>query len=135
MQLLLIMLGGALGSAARHWLNGQIGALPLADARVTALVPASFPLGILVCNVLGCFALGAVAGVGAHVAWLPETARVPLAVGFLGAFTTYSTFALDTLTLAESGWLVGAVAYVGVTTALGLAAAAAGGALARAALG
>lgn len=133
MQLFLIMLGGALGSAARHLLNSQMTALNLGDSRLAAVFPAALPLGILLCNVVGCFALGALASLGAHVAWLPDSARVPLAVGFLGAFTTYSTYAVDTLRLAESGWVLGAVLYVALTTVLGLLAAAAGGALVRAA--
>ena len=96
MNLLYIFLGGGLGALTRYSLSYGIQSL----AEQTRIH--RFPIGILVCNLLGCFLIGLLFGWiasrnGDHPAWLH-----PLAVtGFLGAFTTFSTFALDTQKLFE----------------------------------
>lgn len=90
---LAIGVGGALGALARHLLNVTV------QSRYAA-----FPAGIFAINVLGCLAIGLVAGlIAAGRAHLGETARLFLIVGFLGGFTTFSAYALDTLTLARGG--------------------------------
>ena len=87
--------GGAIGAALRHAINTAV------QARWTA---GGFPLGIMFVNVLGCFAIGALAGMAAasrvHIG---ETARTFLVVGVLGGFTTFSAYSLDTLSLARAG--------------------------------
>ena len=90
MQWIYIFLGGGLGAVSRFGLSSGIQTL----AEHTRLH--RFPVGILVCNLLGSFLIGCIFGYIAsrgneHPAWLH-----PLAItGFLGAFTTFSTFALD----------------------------------------
>jgi len=76
----IVVLGGA-GALARWWLDG----------RVSAYVHHGFPYGILAVNLTGAFALGVVAG-----AELEGDARRLVATGFLGAYTTFSTWMLDT---------------------------------------
>ena len=94
MQLILaIAAGGALGALARHFLAQQ----------VMHLSGGGFPYGILAVNVVGCFLMGLLIEVSALV-WQPGAAlRAFLAVGFLGAFTTFSTFSLDVALLYERG--------------------------------
>lgn len=97
MHYLLIFLGGGLGALSRYGLSAGVQSL----AEQTRLH--RFPAGILACNLLGCFLIGLLFGWiasrnGEHPAWLH-----PLAVtGFLGAFTTFSTFALDTHKLFQA---------------------------------
>ena len=87
--------GGALGAMARHGLNHVI--------HQRALT-ATFPYGIFVINVAGSFAIGLIAGLMAgDRVHLSPTARTFLIVGFLGGFTTFSSFSLDTLALVRDG--------------------------------
>jgi CrcB protein len=98
---LLAALGGALGALAR-WAVAE--ALPHSSG--------AWPWSTLLVNLLGCLALGALLAVllarFPHSPWL----RPFLAVGVLGGFTTYSTFAMDVVRLTGSGHQVLAVAYV-----------------------
>lgn len=88
-----IGLGGALGALARHMLN------VLVQGRY-----ALFPGGIFVVNAAGCLAIGLLAGLlAAGRVHLGEPGRLFLIVGFLGGFTTFSAYALDTLTLVRGG--------------------------------
>lgn len=106
-----VALGGAIGSVLRY-LTYQ-------------LAPA--PLGTLVVNVLGSFAIGVLFVVlSERMAWAPL-----LITGVLGGFTTFSAFSLDALKLAQAGQGGQAFAYVAGTLILSLAAVAAGAALAR----
>jgi CrcB protein len=111
MTLLWVMLAGGLGSGARY-LTGQW--------AIAALGP-SFPYGTLIVNVAGCFVLGAVVQLASSGNWSPEL-RAAIAIGFLGGFTTYSSFNQETLTLMSSG--AGATAMLNVVLTLvgGLAA-------------
>jgi len=81
--------GGAIGSVLRFWL-----AELLASAGA-----ARFPWATLTANVGGSFAIGFVAGLAA----LPHELRLFLMVGVCGGYTTFSTFSLQTLALAEAG--------------------------------
>jgi len=93
MNALLIFLGGGLGAVTRWGLSSGIQALTEKSSL------ARFPLGVLTCNILGCFLIGCLFG---HFASRNAPAWVfPfLATGFLGGFTTFSTFAKD----AHSLW-------------------------------
>ena len=90
-RLLAIAGGGAAGAVARYWVSG----------RVYAWLGSGFPWGTLAVNVAGSFLIGLLAIL--LVERLPYSAewRSLLIVGFLGAFTTFSTFSLETLTLIE----------------------------------
>lgn len=99
-QILLVMAGGAIGSAAR-FLVGR--------ATLAGLGP-SFPYGTLTVNLLGGLAMGVLAGVLARHS-LGENWRVLLGVGVLGGFTTFSAFSLDVVTLIERGQLAVALGY------------------------
>ena len=88
-----VMLGGALGAAARH--GTQLALTPLATR-------AGFPLAVLLINVLGSFLLGLTLPLVARGTW-PEAARLAFGTGFLGAFTTFSTFSADTDVLLTRG--------------------------------
>ena len=106
---LLLAVGGALGAVLRYLVAHAVQS-GIAGAR------AGFPWGTLVVNVLGSFAFGLLfvwitelRGVGD--AWQPA-ARFGLLVGFLGAFTTFSTFAFETAALLTEGRVVLAVVNV-----------------------
>lgn len=106
---LLVGLGGALGAMSRYGLGGIIG----------RLWQTSFPLAILIINVLGALAMGITVGLLAR--FLPpwqEEARLLVAVGILGGFTTFSSFSLDTVILIERGELAQALLYVGLSVVI-----------------
>jgi len=110
-MILAIAAGGAVGAVSRHFLAHQI----------TALFGAGFPIGILACNVLGSFAMGAMVELMA-LAWSPSVEiRGFLTVGLLGAFTTFSTFSLDVVLLAERGEYVLAGVYIVASVVLSVA--------------
>ncbi len=111
MMLVWVMTAGALGSGARY-LVGQWAAARLDPA---------FPYGTLIVNLAGCFALGMVVQLAPSMSWSPEL-RAAVAIGFLGGFTTYSTFNQDTLALLSSGAIGAAGLNVAITLAGGLAA-------------
>ncbi len=117
-----IMLGGALGTAARFWLSGFIA------VRYGEI----FPTGTLVINVLGSFIIGFFSGLtgpGGIVLASP-LARQFVMVGILGGFTTFSSFSLQTVNLMSAGeWLYAGINIVG-SVALCLLAAGAGLAMA-----
>lgn len=85
----------------------------------------SFPFGILVINVTGSFLLGLLIGLAEHHGVRAAVVTV-LGTGLLGSYTTFSTFAFDTVALAERGRVVAAATNIGVSLVLGLGAAALG---------
>jgi CrcB protein len=120
-RLLLICLGGALGTGARYGVG----------TFAARWLPPDFPYGTMGINVAGSFLIGVVQQVAFTHPGFPEIVRAALVIGFLGGFTTYSAFSYETLELAgRSGWP--AAVYVGLTTALCLACCGAGIALGRA---
>ena len=122
MAYLLAALGGALGALAR-W--GVAEALPRHDD--------GWPWATLVVNLAGCLLIGLLLATVLARSPAPAWARPLLAVGVLGGFTTYSTFAVDTVLLAGGGALVAAVGYVLASVLGGLLAVVAGLAAGRAA--
>ena len=91
-----------------------------------------FPLGIFLVNVVGCFAIGLIAGLIATTRLqIGEAGRTFLVVGILGGFTTFSSFGLDTFTLARSGQIGPALFNAFGQMAFGLAAVWAGYAIAH----
>ena len=121
LEALAVACGGALGALGRYWASGLI----------YKQFGAGFPYGTLGVNVLGSLAMGAL-WVMVHDRALPEVWRLAIGVGLLGAFTTFSTFSVDTLILAQQGLWLRAALNVALSVALCLAAAVAGAALARA---
>ena len=96
------MLGGAIGTGARYLLSGWF-------------TKSDFPTGILVVNAVGCFLIGLLMFGGIAGGWLQPGARVFLAIGVLGGFTTMSSFTYDTMALAEQAEYLRASANVGFT--------------------
>ena len=82
-------------------------------------------------NLSGSFVLGVLFALTVERGILPSEIRAPLMIGFIGAYTTFSTLMLETWRLAEVGEMVPALANVGVSVVLGLAAVAAGLAVGR----
>jgi CrcB protein len=118
---LLIALGGAIGAVARFGVAGL----------VQSWATSSFPWGTLVVNVLGSIALGFFLGVVQTAALQPRL-RAFVAVGILGAFTTFSTFSLETVALIQEGQWARAFLYAMGSLALGVTGVFAGLALAAA---
>jgi CrcB protein len=115
MNVLLIFLGGGLGSIARYGLATGIQSL----AEKTSLH--RFPLGILTCNVIGCFLIGCLFGYLTNRS-TPAWVFPFLATGFLGGFTTFSTFAKDTHSLWTTGLTHLALMKIALSVVLGIAA-------------
>jgi CrcB protein len=110
MLILLVAVGGALGAVARFSLSGW----------VQGFLSSSFPLGTLIVNVLGSFLLGLSFYLLESLAVSAET-RAMVTIGFLGAFTTFSTFSYEAIVLLEGGeWVRGGM-YVGSSLVLSLA--------------
>lgn len=106
-----IAAASALGAVLRFWLDG------LVSRRLAGRTPA----GTLVVNLSGAVALGLLAGAGAD-----HGAYAVLGVGLVGSYTTFSTWMLESLWLAEDGRTGAAAANLGLQLGLGLAAAAGG---------
>ena len=110
-----VALAAGLGAVLRY----------LVDQFVYRRTRGDFPLGTLVVNVSGSFLLGLVTGLAAHHG-LPHTPTVVIGTGFAGGYTTLSTWAFETVGLAETGELAEAAVNIVGSFAAGLAAAAAG---------
>jgi CrcB protein len=100
-----IAIAGALGSVGRYAVAKYI-----QDTSSS-----NFPWGTLAVNVLGSFLIGLLMAIFAARGELDSRLRLALTVGFLGGFTTYSAFALETITLVERKLYTSAAAYVGLT--------------------
>ena len=101
-EIIAIALGGALGALSRFW----------AVALASLWLDDEFPYGILIVNVLGSFAIGIVFVFLVERAMLPIAWRSAVMVGFLGAFTTFSAFSLQTIGLLEAGRFLAASVYI-----------------------
>ena len=101
MNFLLVMAGGALGSAARY----------LTGTLTLGWLGPNYPWGgTLAVNLIGGFLMGVLAGVLARTGGSEHT-RLLLGVGVLGGFTTFSAFSLDTVLMIERGQWGVAIAY------------------------
>ena len=108
----LVAVAGAAGTFLRYALGGWL-------ARATGGV---FPWETFVVNAVGCLGIGVVAGALDKGALLPPPMRMALMVGFIGGFTTFSTFALDAFRLAARSQWVAAAGYAVLTNLVGFAA-------------
>ncbi len=122
--LLLVFLGGGIGSLARYGVGRWIGP-PLAG---------SFPWATFAVNVVGSLVIGALIGFALQRG-ISDAMRAFLAVGVLGGFTTYSSFNAETLALFEERGPLAAGGYVLATLAVCLVAGGCGGWIARSSLG
>jgi fluoride exporter len=100
--LIFVALGGASGAVSRYLLSNWI------HARWEG----HFPIGTLLVNMLGSFAIGIVYVLLVERQFIHADWRGVLMVGFLGAFTTFSTFSLETITLFEAGNTLQAIGYM-----------------------
>jgi CrcB protein len=100
--LFFIALGGASGSVSRYLLANW----------VHGLWAGKLPMGTLLVNVLGSFAIGIVYVMVVERQFIHADWRGVLMVGFLGAFTTFATFSLETINLFEAGHAIHALAYM-----------------------
>ena len=118
-QWLLVGVAGAVGAPLRY----------LVDTLISRRIEGAFPLGTLVVNVSGSFVLGLLSGLAIYHG-LPSTDKLVVGTGLVGAYTTFSTFSLETVTLFEEGETRLAAGDVIANGLVGAAAAAAGLALA-----
>ncbi len=121
MGYLIVFLGGGIGAALRHGFN----------LAATRLFGTGFPLGTMMINVLGSFAMGLIAEYFALRRGLPQYWRLFLTTGILGGFTTFSAFSLEAALLYERGQIGGAAIYVGGSVVLAIGALFAGLAIVR----
>lgn len=92
-NLLLVFVGGGLGSLCRYGISNRL-----------SVYSSAFPYGTLTANVLSSLVLGFVTGLlMQEVEWVSNEVKLLIAVGFCGGFSTYSTFTNDTFQLLEAG--------------------------------
>jgi fluoride exporter len=92
-RLLLISLGGAIGTALRY----------LASILAARWFGAEFPYGTLIVNLVGAFVIGVVQQIGTQTLLIPDNVRLFLTTGMMGGLTTYSAFSYETVRLMEVG--------------------------------
>ncbi|MES2996224.1 MAG: fluoride efflux transporter CrcB [Verrucomicrobiota bacterium] len=112
-EVLLVGIGGFIGSAARY----QLGA-----AILHMMGQGRFPYGTFVINVVGCGIIGVLAGLAEQHGFFRPAARLFLFTGLLGGFTTFSAFGLETMFLLRRGELWSAAAYAGSSVVVGITA-------------
>jgi len=110
---LLVAVGGALGSMARYGTGVAVG----------RLWSSSFPLGTMLINIVGSLAMGLFIGylVRTTPTWQAD-ARLFVAVGIFGGFTTFSSFSLDAIAMIERGEWTQALLYVLLSVVVGIGA-------------
>lgn len=120
-KILLVALGGALGSVSRYGLA----------TAVQRWSGALFPYGTLSVNLLGCLLIGLLGGLADVRGVLSSEARIFLLIGFLGGFTTFSSFGYENYKLLQDGQLMATLMNALAQVVVGIAAVWAGMALAR----
>jgi fluoride exporter len=110
MPWILIALGGAGGAVTRY----------AVDSWVSSRFTSEFPLGTLLINVSGSFLLGLLFALTVERALLPAEIRAPVMIGFIGAYTTFSTWMLESWRLVESGAWAAAAVNLGGSVVLGM---------------
>jgi CrcB protein len=109
---LYIVAGAVAGAPLRYWLQG----------RVQDATGSTFPWGTAVVNVSGCFVIGLLLTLAEQRDFLSREARLLLVVGFLGSYTTFSTYGWETYSLLDDSDLLRAAGNVVLSTILGVAA-------------
>lgn len=118
---LLVMAGGCIGAVSRYGVS-------LLAAK---LFGESFPWGTFIVNMTGCLLIGLTFGLADRAAWLTNEVRIFFVTGFLGALTTFSSLANETVRLNGAGHMVLAIMDIAANVVLGLALVLAGMRLAR----
>ncbi|QQM32490.1 fluoride efflux transporter CrcB [Martelella lutilitoris] len=118
---LIAAIGGGLGAACRY----------LVGVLAIRVIGHGFPWGTFIVNVLGSLLIGLLVEAVARLLNQSAEMRMFLVTGFLGGFTTFSSFSLDAMNMIERGDYMPALVYVGASVALGLAAVFAGLAIGR----
>ena len=121
MTLLLVGAGGFFGAIARY----------VVDGWVATSTGGGFPWGTLVVNVTGSFVLVVLFAASVERDVLPASIRAPVLIGFIGAYTTFSTLTLESWRLVQDGSYVAAFANIGGSIVLGMIAVVAGLAIGR----
>lgn len=119
--ILLIGLGGALGTMFRYLVQVYIG-------RFTTM---AFPVGTLVVNLTGCFLIGLLFALTAKYAWMTVEWRWFLMTGICGGYTTFSSFSLESILLLRQGHYTYFFLYILASIIVGLLATVAGASLIR----
>jgi fluoride exporter len=115
-KLLIIGLGGFLGSVARY----------VTTKFVDDKLSPAFPYGTLTVNILGSFLLGIIYIIALRKAGLTENGRLFLGVGFCGGFTTFSAFALENFSLMQEKFVGTSLLYISISIVGGILALVAG---------
>ena len=122
MRALWVGVAGFLGAVSRYWLDGW----------VSRLTGGGFPWGTFVVNITGCFLIGVLTTVLTERLLPHPNVRAAVTIGFIGAYTTFSTFAYESLRQIQDGAIGMAVANVAASVVVGIAAAWAGVVVGRA---
>jgi CrcB protein len=110
-EVLIVGLGGFLGSISRYLLQNAI------VHRFISI----FPLGTFSINIIGSLLIGLIFGLSERYQWMTQEWRLFLAIGFMGSFTTFSTFAFDNLQLIKDGNYIQLFWYTVLSFAIGIA--------------
>lgn len=113
-DLFLIFLGGGIGSVFRYLIT------ILGEKSMYYFFDKPHPLGTFVVNIVGSFAIGLLYGYFQEKISVSESLKLFLLVGFLGGFTTFSSFSLDTFKLVQSGETMIAIFYIVASIVLAL---------------
>ena len=108
-EVLLVATGGAVGSAMRYLVGKVAG----------QLFTGSFPLGTFIANIVGCFVIGVLTGLVSSNVVSPQM-KLLLVTGFCGGFTTFSSFANESISLMSGGQIALAILYIALSVAIGL---------------
>ena len=109
-ELLVIGLGGFLGSTSRYLLQNL----------VSSKVPVLFPVGTLLINLIGSFLIGLFFGYIEKSHWFSPEVRLFLTIGFCGSFTTFSTFAFENLGMIREGNYLNLALYIALSVGVGI---------------
>lgn len=112
-RILLVGAGGCIGAALRYWISGWAQAL---------FQSAQFPVGTMIVNLLGCFVIGLLSHLADFRGVFTTESRLFVFTGILGGFTTFSTFANESVNLLRDGQNLSAFANVAVQVVGGLGA-------------
>jgi len=110
LRLLLIAVFGAMGTLARYGLQGL----------VQVKMGSTFPYGTLAINLTGCFFLGLIGQFTLNRMVISPELRMAIGVGFLGGYTTFSSFGWETAKMLEAGEWLWATTYVAASVVFGL---------------